>query len=60
MADRLIAARLEIYIRERFSASKQVREDGVASCMSLESVHNLCILCLLLVSPIREHFAEAD
>lgn len=34
----------------RFGASKKVNEDGIASYMSIESVHNLWIMCRHLVS----------
>lgn len=34
----------------RFGASKKINEDGIVSYMSLESVHNLWILCRHLVS----------
>ena len=34
----------------RFGASKKVNEDGIASYMSLESLHNLWTMCRHLVS----------
>lgn len=46
----LTSARLKVYILMRFGASKKVNEDGIVSYMSLESVHNLWILCRHLVS----------
>ncbi|EJT46222.1 hypothetical protein A1Q1_05179 [Trichosporon asahii var. asahii CBS 2479] len=45
-----LITRLEVYILMRFGASKKVNEDGIASYMSLESLHNLWTMCRHLVS----------